>query len=47
MERAKVVGFGLLVYTDLDPICCQCVRALIFIFESLFHCILHCILLGL
>lgn len=42
-----MVEFGLLVYIDLDPICCQCVRALIFTFESLFHCMCHYTLLGL
>lgn len=42
MERVETVQLGLLVCTDLDHIYCQCARALIFPFESLFHYILLC-----
>lgn len=42
-----MVQFGLLVYRDLVLFYGQCVRVLIFTFESLFHCMYYYILLGL
>lgn len=47
MERAETVQLDLLIYTDLDCIYCQCARALIFPFESLFHYIYYYVILGL
>lgn len=42
-----MVRFGLLVYRDLVLFYGQCVRVLIFTFESLFHYMYYYILLGL